>query len=212
MNNPALKGEVSDTKTMLTTFNPRLRRTDIMFNSFASCISNASEEFSRTPEMSMSEVSSQPRMFLHQIKSRIPFQELQSSTNTHSRRKLNKNMHMVNSNMKLIDSASISSSGCVNKSLTINLNSEKLERIHCIFGFPNQVESILSESMFEVFQFHFFAPQTFIRSKVLTMFDFNLVQEGVLDPSWINNSKKLNLLEEGNSSLCLKAEVSLPLM
>jgi hypothetical protein len=44
------------------------------------------------------------------------------------------------------------------------------------------------------------------------MFDFNLVQEGVLDPSWINNSKKLNLLEEGNSSLCLKAEVSLPLM
>jgi len=43
------------------------------------------------------------------------------------------------------------------------------------------------------------------------MFDFNLVQEGGLDPSWTIDSQNLNLVE-GNSSLCLKAEVSLPWM
>jgi hypothetical protein len=73
------------------------------------------------------------------------------------------------------------------------------------------MESILSERVLPSFQIHFLTPQTFIRSKVLTMFDFNLVQEGVLDPSCTSNSQELNFVG-GNSSLCLKAQVSLPQM
>jgi len=50
------------------------------------------------------------------------------------------------------------------------------------------------------------------RSKALANFDlFN--SRGLASRSYfINNLEKLNLVEEGNSSLCLKAEVSLPWM
>ena len=182
-----------------------------MLNSFSSCISNTSEEFSRTPEMSFWEIFSQPRMLLHKHPRRIALKQLQSHTYTHCWRQLNKDMNMVDRDMQFINFASISPSSCIQESLAINFSSEELKGIHVVFNFPDKMENILSERVLPSFQIHFLTPQTFIRSKVLTMFDFNLVQEGVLDPSCTSNSQELNFVG-GNSSLCLKAQVSLPQM
>ncbi|VVB79064.1 Uncharacterised protein [uncultured archaeon] len=196
---------------MLNTINPRLRRTDVMLNGIHSCISNTSEEFSWTPEMSMPKMVSQPWMLLQKSKGTVTFKQLKSSTNTHSCWHFNKQMDMINTDMQFINFEPMFFSSFSDKSFTIYQNTEKLEGVHCILRFPDKMESILSEGMFKSLQVHFFAPQTVIRNNVLTMFDFNLVQEGGLNPSWTTNSQELNLAE-GNSSLCLKAEVSLPWM
>ncbi len=103
MNHPALKGEVSINK-MLTKISPRLRRIDVVSDSFSSCVSDAAKEFSRAPEMPVSKMVSQPRMFLHQPESTVSFEQLQSFTDTHSCRHLNKEMDMVNSDMEFINS------------------------------------------------------------------------------------------------------------
>jgi len=73
------------------------------------------------------------------------------------------------------------------------------------------VEGILSEGMTKAFQIHFFTPQTFIRSKVLTMFDLFISRGLASSPACVSDSQELNFVG-GNSSLCLKAEVSLPQM
>ena len=161
--------------------------------------------------MSMSKMVSQPWMLLKKSKGTITLKQLESSTDTHGCWHFNKQMDMINPDMQFINFKSVFFGGFSDKSFTINHNAEKLEGVHCILRFPNKVECILSEGMFKSLQVHFFAPQTFIRNRVLTMFDLNLVQEGVSNPSWTSNSQKLNLAE-GNSSLCLKAEVSLPWM
>ena len=212
MKNPALKGEVSNNKNkMLTTINPRLRRSDVMLDSFHSCISNASKELSRTPEMSHSEMVSQPRMLSKKFKGGIAFKQLKCLTNTHRDRHLYKEVNMVNTDMKFINLESMSLSSFSDKEFTINSDQFKFEWVSRILGLPDKVKSILPEGMFGTFQIHFFAPQTFIRNNVLTMFDLNLVQEGGFHPSWAIDSQELNFVG-GNSSLCLKAEVSLPLM
>ena len=182
-----------------------------MLNSIHSCIPNTSEEFSWTPEMSVSEMISQPWMLLQKFEGAITLKQLKSSTNTHSCRHFNEQMDMINTDMQFINFKPIFFGDFSDKSFTINHHAKKLKGIHCILRFPNKVECILSEGMLKSLQVHFFTPQTFIRNNVLTMFDFNLVQEGGLDPSWTIDSQNLNLVE-GNSSLCLKAEVSLPWM
>ena len=90
MNNPALKREVSLTKKMLKLTNPRLRRFNVVVNSFDSCVSDTSKEFSRAPKVSFSKMVSQPRMFFEKFKGAVSFKQLKSHTNTHSRRHLNK--------------------------------------------------------------------------------------------------------------------------
>jgi len=182
-----------------------------MLNSFSSCISNASEEFSWTPKVSMSEVIPQPGMFLHQLESRIPLEQLQCPADRHCWWQFNKKMDMVNCDMKFVNFTSIFEGNLSDKPLTINFQPIKLEWVHGVFNFPDKMESILSEGMLKTLQIHFFAPQTFIRSKVLTMF-VNLVHGDRVNPHLTNTSQELNLVEEGNSSLGLKAEVSLPLM
>ena len=90
MNNPVLKHEVSITKKMLTSTNPRLRGLDIVSNSFTSCVSDTSKKFSRAPEMSFSKMVSQPRMFFEKLKGAVSFKQLKSLANTHNRGHLNK--------------------------------------------------------------------------------------------------------------------------
>ena len=93
--------------------------------------------------------------------------------------------------------------------LAIHPNKLKLEGVSCIFRFPDKMESILSEAVFKTFQIHFFAPKTLARNKVHTKF-VNLFHEEGTNPLYI---QELNInKEDGNSSLCLKAEVSLPWM
>mgnify|MGYP001570449051 CR=1 FL=1 len=210
MNYPALKGEVSNNKKMLTTINPRLRRSYVVLDSFHSCVPNTSKKLSRTPEMSHSEMPSQPRMLSKKFKGSIAFKQLKGFANTHCNRHLNEEMNVVDTNMEFINFESMFLCSFSDKEFTINSDQFKLERISCILGFPDKMECILSEGMFGTPQIHFCAPQTFIRNTVLTMF-VNLVHRG-FSPMGSNNSQELNLMERGNSSLCLKAEVSLPWM
>ena len=154
--------------------------------------------------MSFSEVLPQPRMLVQKLKGRISFKQLKSSANTHARRELDKQMHMVNSDVKLIDFTTLFDCNFVDKPFTIHLEPIKLKGVHCIFNFPDKMESILSEGMFKTFQIHFLSPED------STNYLRNLFQEGTVYPLY---TEELNInKEDGNSSLCLKAEVSLPWM
>ena len=204
MNNPALKGEVSINK-MLSQTTPRLRRIDIVSNSFASCVSDATEEFSRAPEMSFSEIISQPRMLLQKTESAITFKQLKSLANTHCYGHLNEDVDMINSDVKFINFESFSVSNLPDKEFTIHLNPIKLHRVHGIFAFPHEVKSILSKGMIGAFQIHFLSPE--YSSNYTRLFNSGGLESS---PSSINRIKFYK--GSGNSSLGLKAEVSLPRM
>ena len=195
---------------MLTILNPRLGRSNVVLNSFHSCVSHTSKKLPWTPEMSFSKVLPQPRMFFQKFKGAISFKQLKSPTNAHSRREFNKQMDVVNSDMEFIDFTAMLNSHFMNKSLTVHPDSIKLQGIFSIFTFPDKMESILPERVFPTFQFHFLSPQTLARNKVHTKFVNLDLKEGKVNPLYV---EELNInKEDGNSSLCLKAEVSLPWM
>ena len=196
---------------MLTQIEPRLGRADIVVNSFHSRVSNTSEEFSRAPEMSFSEIISQPRMLLQNSKSRIAFEQLQCSADRHCRRQFNKQMDMVNSDMKLVNFTSMLFCDLSQKNFTINFNSTKFKRIPRVFWLPHEVESILPEGMTKGLQIHFFPPESAVRNKAHA--NSKLVcREGNISPLCNNQSFQEYKMEDGDSSLCLKAEVSSPFM
>lgn len=176
---------------MLTKISPRLRRFNIVSNSFTGCIPNASEEFSWTPKMSCSEMVSQPRMFLHQFESRIPLEQLQCLADTHGGWHLNKQMDMVNSDVQLINLKSIPESSLPDKKFTIHSDNLKFKRVSGIFGFPDKMESILSETMFKTLQIHFFAPKPAQENIAHANF-VNLFHEGIINPHDIQVFQELN--------------------
>ena len=183
-----------------------------MLNSFSSCISNASEEFSWTPKVSFSEIISQPRMFLHQFEGRITFEQLKGFADRHCSRQFNKQMDMINSDVKLVNFTSILDCNLSDKSFTINFNPIKFKRVHGIFGFPYKMESVLPEGMFKTLQIHFFTPE--LTRNIIAHANSMCLVTGTQSQSssYINKYQESNLVEEGNSSLGLKAEVSLPFM
>jgi hypothetical protein len=189
---------------MLTTFNPGLRRNNIVLNSFHSGISNTPKEFSWTPEMSLSKMVSQPRMLSKKLKGRVSFKQLKSLADTNSRRNFNKQMDMININMQLIDFESMLICNLPYEKFTVLPDNQELERVLGIFRFPDKMECILSKGMFKSLQIHFLSPQTFIRNKALTMF-VNLFSRGsTSEPFFINNSEELNLTEHGSPHSALK--------
>jgi len=154
---------------MLKQISPRLGRFNVVSNSFTSCISNASKEFSWTPEMPFGEIISQPGMFLHQFESTVPLEQLQCFANTHSCWHFNKQMDMVNSNMQLINFKSILESGLPNKKLTIHPNPIEIHGVSRILALPNKVEGILPKGMFKTFQIHFISPQNIAHAKSVSL-------------------------------------------
>ena len=207
----ALKGEVSMNKKMSTQISPRLGRSNIVLNSFGSCISNASKEFSWAPKMSFWKNLSQPRMFMQKFVSGISLKQLQCHANTHCRRHFNKQVNVVNSNLQLINFESMPISCLPDEKLAIHPDTIKLQGISCVFNFPDKMESILSEAMFKTFQIHFFAPKL-TKNIIAHANFFSLVHGDSINPLDINKHQELNLVEQGNSSFGLKAEVSLPSM
>jgi len=190
---------------MLSQRNPRLRRLDIVSNSFSGCISDAAKEFSRAPEMPFSEIISQPGMLLQQTESTVTFKQLKSLADTHSYRHLDKQMDMVFSDAKFINFAFLPVSNLSDEELAIHPDSIELHRVHSILAFPHKVKSILPEGMFSAFQIHFFAPQNIAHAKFV-----NLFHGANIEPRFIQEIKFYK--EGGNSSIGLKAEVSLPRM
>ena len=184
---------------MLRKIEPRLRRVDVVVNSFSSCVSNAPEEFAWTPEMSFREIFSQPRMLPHEFERGITFKQLQSFADRHSCGQLNKQVDMVNSNIEFVDFTPMFNCNFCDESLDINSDPIKLHGISGIFRFPHKVEGILPEGMFKTFQFHFFAPQSRESKKAHANF-VNLVQEGSINPLCIQAFQELNLNGGGLSS------------
>ena len=183
--------------------NPRLRRIDVVSNSFAGCVADATEEFSRTPEMSFSEIISQPGMLLQQTESTVTFEKLKRPANTHSGGHLNKQVDVVNSDVEFINLKPFSVSNLPDEEFTIHSDSVKFHGISGIFAFPYEVESILSEAMLSRFQIHFSSP--------IAHANIGLVSRGLVSsPSDIQEIKFYK--EGGNSSVGLKTEVSLPQM
>lgn len=205
MNNPALKGEVSINK-MLSQRNPRLRRTDVVSNSFGSCVSDAAKEFSRAPEMSFSEIVSQPGMLLQQTESAVTFEKLKGFADAHRWRQFNEQVDVVNSDVKLIDFAPFTISNFSDEVLTIHSNAIELHRIPGIFAFPYEVESVLSKAMLSRFQIHFSSPEH--SSHYIRQFNSGGLESR---PSVFSQLTELNF-GGGNSSIGLKPEVSLPRM
>ncbi len=194
---------------MLKLTNPRLRRSNVVLNSFGSCISDAAEEFPRTPEMSISKMVSQPRMFLHQTEGAVSFKQLQSFADAHSNWHLNEEMDMINSDMEFVNFEPFSVSNLPQKKLTIHSKPVELKGIFGIFNFPDKMESILSEAMFSGFQIHFLSPKS-AGDKAHANFVF--ISEGLVSrPSDTNHSEILNF-EDGDSSQNLKVWVSSPWM
>ncbi len=190
---------------MLSQRNPGLRRIDVVSNSFSSCVSDAAKELSRAPEMSMHEISSQPRMLLQQTESTIALEKLESFADAHCSWHLNKQMDMVNSDVKLIDLAMFTVGNFSDEILAIHPDAIEFHRVHGIFTFPHEVESILSKGMLGTFQIHFSSPE---HSSHYIQFSSGGLGS---NPSLFNHQEILNF-EGGNSSVGLKTEVSLPRM
>ena len=194
---------------MLKLTNPRLRRSNVVLNSFGSCIPNTPKEFSWTPEMSMSEMVSQPGVLLHQLEGAITFEQLQSFANADSNWHLNEEMDMINSDVEFIDFESLPVSNLPQEKLTIHSKPIELKGIFSIFNFPNKMESILSEAMLPRFQIHFLSPKS-AEDKAHANLTFN--SGGLVSrPSDTNHLEILNF-EDGDSSQNLKVWVSSPWM
>jgi hypothetical protein len=185
---------------MLKLTNPRLRRSDVVLDSFDGCVTDAPKEFSRTPKMPFSKVISQPRMFFEKAESTVAFKQLKCHTNTHSRRHLNKQMDMVNTDVKFINFEPFSVSDLSQKKLTIHSKPVELERIFGVFNFPDKMEGILSEAVFSGFQIHFSSPKSAMRNRAHANFDVYF-EEPSISAFPNNQTKELNLLEDGDSSL-----------
>ena len=129
---------------------------DIMLNSIRSYITNTSEKLSRTPKMSFAKMPSQPWMLTKQLVRRNSLKQLQSLTNTHRRRNLDKHVHMVRLNDKFINYEIVLFSNFTKKLLTILTHKFKFKRVFRILGLPNQVINILTHTMTKIVQtFHF---------------------------------------------------------
>jgi len=159
-----------------------------MLNSLSSCIPNAAKESSWTPEVSMRKPFSQPGMLLHQLESRIPLKQIECLTDRHCWGQFNKQVDVVNSDMKLVNLTPMLDCNFSDKSLAINLQPIKLEGVHSVFNFPDKMKSILSNCMFEMFQIHFISPQNIAHAKSVS-----LVHGDSNNPPDINKLQELNI-------------------
>jgi len=191
---------------MQSQISPRLGRVNVVSNSFSSCVSNATEEFSRAPEVSFGEIISEPRMFMQKTEGAVTLEKLKSFANTHRWRQFNEEMDMINSNVKLVNFASFTIGNFSDEEFTVHSNSIKLHWVSSIFAFPHEVESVLSKAMLSRFQVHFISPEH--SSNYIRVFNSGGLESRPSDSSHL---EILNF-EGGDSSQNLKVWVSSPEM
>ena len=129
---------------------------NVVLNSFTSNVSNTPKEFSRAPEMSFSEMPSQPRMLLENSISAYPLKQLQGFTHTHRMGNLYKQMYMVGLYIKFINLKLVLRSNFSQYLFAKDFKLFKFKRILSILAFPHKVKCILSDSMSKIADFHFF--------------------------------------------------------
>ena len=193
---------------MLRQIDPRLRRSDVMINSFCSCVSNAPEECSSTPEVSFSEILPQPRMFVQKFKGTVSFKQLKGFADTNCCWKFDKQVDMVDSNMQLVDFTIPLDSNLSYESFTINFDPIELKGVHSVFRFPHEVEGILPKFMTKAFQIHFFPPKLAGGDKAHA--NFVLFQEPNIWALHANGLTELNFIGATALLPSLKARVSEP--
>ena len=143
-------------------------------------------------------------MLLQQTESTVTLEQLQSLANTLRGWHLNKQVDMVNSDVKLINLATFPISNFSDEVFTIHSDAIELHRIHGILAFPHEVKGVLSKAMLSRSQIHFSSP--------IAHANFVFSSRGLgSNPSLFRIHGQLNF-EGGNSSLGLKPEVSLPQM
>ena len=195
---------------MLKLTKPGLRRSNVVLDSFGGCVADAPKEFSRAPKVSFSKVVSQPRMFFEKLKGEVAFKQLESFANAHGRGYLNKQMDMVNSDVKFINLESSSVSDLPQEKFTIHSEPVKLERVFDVFNFPHKVECVLSEAMLPGFQIHFLSPKSATRKRAHA--NLNVYFEEPSISAFPNSqTKELNLSGTAIPP-CFKAVVSSPEM
>ena len=182
-----------------------------MLDSFSSCVADAAKEFSRAPEVSFSEMPSEPGMFAKKFKGAVTFKQLEGFADTHGRRKFNEQVDMVNSDVQLVDFALLPVSDLSDKKLTIHPKPVELERVFGIFNFPHEVECVLSEAMLPGFQIHFLSPKSATRKKAHANLKVYF-EEPSIQALPNSKTKELNFEVNGDSSPNLKVWVSSPWM
>ena len=171
---------------------------DVVLDSFHSCIANAPEEFPRAPEMPSSEIISEPRMLLQKLKGSVAFKQLQCLAHAHSARHLNKQMHMVGSDMQLINAEPMPFSSFMDKPFAVSSDTIELKRVHGIFGLPHKVEGILPEGMVKRLQIHFFPPCLGISRRAHAKQNIlNSDRDVHSHPSYAFQFRELNFIEDG---------------
>lgn len=110
-------------------------------------VSYASKEFSRTPQVSIPKVFSQPRMLLEKLDCRSSLEKLKCLRNTHRMWNLDEQMDVVRHNLQLIDNEPVFLRDIAQKLLAMLPNNLKLEGILRILRLPHKVESILSNTV-----------------------------------------------------------------
>lgn len=149
--------------------------------------------------MSFSKVVSQPRMFLKKFKGAVSFKQLKSHTNTHGRGHFNKQVNMIDTDVKFINFEPFSVSDLPQEKLTIHPEPVELKRVFSIFNFPHEVECVLSEAMLPRFQIHFLSPKL---TGDTAHANLNVYfEEPSIQALPNSQTKELNFMENGDSSL-----------
>ena len=131
---------------------------------------------------------------MQKFKGAVSFKQLESFADRHCWRQFDKQMDMVDSNMQLINFASMSNSNFMDESFTINSDSIKFKGVPRILGFPNKMEGILSEGMAKTLQIHFFAPLKLTENKAPANFNQFISRGSTSEPHPINNFLELNFM------------------
>ena len=142
---------------------------------------------------------------MQKFKGAVSFKQLQSLADTHCWRQFNKEVDMVNSNMKFVDFAFVLNSNFEDKPLTVNSNPIKLKGVHSIFRFPHKMEGVLSKGMLKTLQIHFLSPKSAGDKAHANSYFISGAQQSL---SHINAFKELNFATALLPSL--KAGVSEP--
>lgn len=127
---------------------------DVILYRFSSHITHWAKEFSGTPKMAFSKISSQPRMFSKKFKTWITLNKVKGLTNAHCWRNLHKQMNVVRHDLKLINFELVAKRSFANDCFAIIFNPRKLETIPSILGLPNQMKAVLSDAMRKISYFH----------------------------------------------------------
>jgi hypothetical protein len=105
------------------------------------------QALARAPEASLLEVFAQPRVLSKEFISTPSFKQIERTRDTHLRWEPHEHVHMIGLNVQFKDLHAVFTGNLSEEDLAMFADDLKLERIHCIFRFPNQVERILPYAM-----------------------------------------------------------------